>query len=47
MLLTASPTAFRYVECDVPEGQTLAEWRRNRTPARRPSLLRRLGRTGR
>jgi hypothetical protein len=32
-----------YVECDVPPGQTLAEWRRDRAAAkgRRPSWLRR------
>jgi hypothetical protein len=39
-----------YIECDVPEGQTLSEWRRARTEADRPApsrlrrrrLLRRL-----
>ena len=37
MLTTAAHTAapFVYVDCDVPEGQTLTEWRHARTPARR------------
>jgi hypothetical protein len=42
MLSTASvtsaelqATSFAYVDCDVPEGQTLAEWRRERAAARR------------
>ena len=39
------------VECDVPEGMTLREWRRSRTPARKRSplvrLLRRVCRTQR
>jgi hypothetical protein len=47
MLVTGSPTAFLYVDCDVPEGQTLADWRRTRTPVRRPSLADRLRRKGR
>lgn len=28
-------TAFAYIDCDVPAGQTLAEWRRERDAARR------------
>jgi hypothetical protein len=33
--------SIRYVECDVPPGQTLAEWRRERAGVdRRPSRLR-------
>ena len=28
-------TSFAYVECDVPEGQTLTQWRRERAAARR------------
>ena len=38
---------FRYVECDIPEGMTLDEWRcRGRVPARRrrPKLFRRFRR---
>jgi hypothetical protein len=32
---------IQYVECDVPPGQTLAEWRRERAAVgRRPSWLR-------
>ncbi len=39
---------FRYVECDIPEGMTLDEWRRRRrVAARRPHGLRRLLRRGR
>jgi hypothetical protein len=30
-----SSTAFMYVNCDVPEGMTLREWRRAREDARR------------
>ena len=39
---------FNYVECDIPEGVTLDEWRRRRC-TRRPSrsLLARLRRAGR
>ncbi|MEA2289594.1 MAG: hypothetical protein QOD55_1591 [Solirubrobacteraceae bacterium] len=33
--------SIHYVECDVPPGQTLAEWRRGRSAeTRRPSRLR-------
>ena len=37
-----TPTdSIHYVECDIPPGQTLAEWRRDRAAAgRRPSRLR-------
>jgi hypothetical protein len=39
---TVSPVSpIHYVECDVPPGQTLAEWRRERhADGRRPSRLR-------
>jgi hypothetical protein len=36
-------TSFAYVDCDVPEGQTLAEWRRERDAARRAAQPRRRG----
>ncbi len=40
--------SFRYVECDIPEGMTLDEWRRRRVGTRRrPHPLRRLLRRGR
>ena len=29
-----SSTSFAYIECDVPEGQTLVEWRRDLEAAR-------------
>lgn len=32
---TPSSTAFSYVDCDVPGEQTLAEWRCERSAARR------------
>jgi hypothetical protein len=35
--------SIRYVECDVPPGQTLAEWRRDRA-AQAPQRRRRLPR---
>ena len=41
---TVTPVnSVHYVECDVPPGQTLAEWRRDRAAVtrRRPSWLRR------
>ncbi len=42
------PHSFRYVECDIPEGMTLDEWRRRpRVGTRRPHGLRRLLRRGR
>lgn len=34
-------TSFAYVECDLPEGQTLTEWRRERAAARRAAQPRR------
>jgi hypothetical protein len=40
-----SSTAFVYVNCDVPEGMTLREWRRAREDARRKQ--RRAGRARR
>ena len=30
-----SPTPFAYIQADVPAGQTLIEWRRERTAAKR------------
>lgn len=32
---TPSSNAFAYIDCDIPAGQTLAEWRRERDAARR------------
>jgi hypothetical protein len=37
------PDSIRYVECDIPPGQTLAEWRRDRAAAA-PRTRRRSGR---
>jgi hypothetical protein len=37
-------SSFKYVSCDVPAGQTLAEHRRRRTRPRRRGLLARLRR---
>jgi hypothetical protein len=28
-------TSFAYIDCDIPDGQTLVEWRRDRVAARR------------
>jgi hypothetical protein len=47
MLISSSPTAFLYVECDIPEGQSLADYRRTNARVGRPSLRQRLLRTGR
>jgi hypothetical protein len=48
MLTVAStPTAFQYVESDIPEGQTLSQWRSRTGRAGRPSRRHRLLRTGR
>jgi hypothetical protein len=47
MLISSSPTAFLYVECDIPAGQTLCDWRRLNGRTGRPSLRRRLLRTAR
>lgn len=33
--LSPTSTSFAYVECDVPEGQTLVEWRLELDAARR------------
>ena len=35
MTSTAAPTVLLYVECDIPEGQTLTAWRTERDRARR------------
>ncbi len=36
-----TPDRLHYVECDVPPGQTLAEWRRERAASStRPSRMR-------
>ena len=45
MLISSSPNAFLYVECDVPEGQTLADWSRRNGRTGRRSLRQRLTRT--
>jgi hypothetical protein len=50
-LYSMSSTSFAYVECDIPEGQTLVEWRREleaaraaaRPARRRVRLLARIG----
>jgi hypothetical protein len=34
--------AFQYVDCDVPAGMTLREWRRQQAPAKRKDPLVRL-----
>ena len=34
-LTSMSSTSFAYIECDIPEGQTLVEWRRDLEAARR------------
>jgi hypothetical protein len=36
---TASNTPLIYIQCDVPEGMTLGEWRRQRHASSRPSRL--------
>ena len=42
MLTTASHVPHLYIQCDVPEGMTLEEWRRARSaPKRRRLRLRR------
>jgi hypothetical protein len=33
MTATAAPTPMLYVDCDVPEGMTLSEWRSQRRQA--------------
>ena len=33
-LISMSSTSFAYIECDIPEGQTLVEWRRDLEAAR-------------
>jgi hypothetical protein len=45
MTSTAAPTPMLYVDCDVPEGMTLSEWRSHRRHAedagsRRSGLVR-------
>lgn len=30
-----TPTSFAYIDCDIPEGQTLLQWRCERNAARR------------
>jgi hypothetical protein len=48
MLTVASTTtAFQYVESDIPEGQTLSEWRHRSGRTGRPTRRHRLLRTGR
>jgi hypothetical protein len=41
MIPHTPPThGFRYVHADIPEGMTLTEWRRVRTPKRRERWIR-------
>ena len=47
MTVMDDPHSFRYVECDIPEGMTLDEWRRSRRVPPRRHGLRRLLRRGR
>ena len=47
MLISSSPSAFQYVECDIPEGHTIADWRQRDGRTGRRSLRSRLLRTGR
>jgi hypothetical protein len=35
-------TDMNYIDCDVPDGMTLAEWRRVRSPRRAPRRMPRL-----
>ena len=47
--MAATDYSFNYVECDIPDGMTLAQWRRRHlpaTPAPRRSRLSRLLRRG-
>ena len=41
MASTAAPTVLMYVECDIPEGQTLTAWRTERERTRRADRTRR------
>ena len=41
MTSTAAPTVLLYVECDIPEGQTLTAWRTDRDRERRAARTRR------
>ena len=40
MTATDKTTAFQYVDCDVPAGATLVQWRREQDRARRASARR-------
>ena len=40
--MTIPQPAFSYIETDIPEGMTIREWRRNRAPRYKRSLLQRL-----
>ena len=41
MTSTAAPTVLHYVECDIPEGQSLTAWRTERERTRRAGQTRR------
>jgi hypothetical protein len=41
MTSTPAPTVHFYVECDIPEGQTLTAWRTDRDRERRAARTRR------
>ena len=40
MASTAAPTVLLYVECDIPDGQTLTAWRTERERTRRAAQTR-------
>jgi hypothetical protein len=46
MASTTAPTSFHYVECDVPEGQTLSQWRSARERHKAAERSRRRGPLG-
>jgi hypothetical protein len=46
MTSTAAPTSFLYVESDVPEGETLSEWRSTRERQKAAARDRRRGPLG-
>jgi hypothetical protein len=41
-ILDGAMTAIDYIECDVPEGMALAEWRRARARRKQPRRIPRL-----
>ena len=40
--MTSTATPHLYIECDIPDGMTLVEWRRARTDSRSHHRIRRL-----